>query len=308
MRYSLRQLEVFVAIARLQSVSKAAGELSLSQSAASTALGELERQFDCQLFDRLGKRLRLNALGRELLPKASALLDRAAEIEELLRGNAGVGPLHIGATMTIGNYLAPMLVAAFIRRHPQSPVQLQVRNTEQIVQQIARCELDLGLIEGICEHPEIAVEPWLDDELIVFCAPDHPFARQGTAVPEELGREPWVLRESGSGTRMAFERAAREFDQPVRIALELEQTEAIKRAVESGLGLGCLSRLALRESFRRGSLVPVETPLLELTRQFFFIWHKHKYRTQGMQVFFDLCRALTAHSGRSDQLDLAALR
>lgn len=307
MKYTLRQLEVFAAIARWESVSRAATALAMSQSAASTSLAELERQFDCQLFDRIGKRLQLNALGRQLLPEVDALLGRAEEIQLLLQGHRGGGTLRLGATLTIGNYLAPILVAAFMRRFPESTVQLHVDNTERIVEQIARHELDFGLIEGEPQHAQIDAEPWLEDELVVFCAPEHPFARQGTAVPEELGREGWILREPGSGTRKAFERALAEFDQPIEIRLELEHTEAIKRAVESGLGIGCISRLALRENFRRGGLVPVETPLLELRRQFSFIWHKQKYQTRGMQEFLALCREASHGHRRSDELDLTAM-
>ncbi len=122
MRFTLRQLEVFVAVARQESVSRAAEALSLSQSATSTALGELERQFDCRVFDRAGKRLTLNALGRQLLPKAVALLDRSAEVENLLRGKTGFGSLEVGATLTIGNYLATLLLGDFMQRHPDCGV------------------------------------------------------------------------------------------------------------------------------------------------------------------------------------------
>ena len=144
MRYTLRQLEVFVAVAQHESVSKAARALALSQSAASTALSELERQFDCQLLDRIGKRLKLNALGFQLLPKAVALLDRAEEVEELLRGQQGIGNLDVGATLTIGNYLATLLISDFMQRHPGSRVRLQVRNTRSIIDAVRHHQLDLG--------------------------------------------------------------------------------------------------------------------------------------------------------------------
>ncbi|MBP8237959.1 MAG: LysR family transcriptional regulator, partial [Pseudomonas sp.] len=114
MKFTLRQLEVFTAVASHENVSRAAEQLSLSQSATSTSLAELERQFDCQLFDRLGKRLLLNALGRQLLPQAVALLDRAREIEQLLHGHSGYGSLSVGATLTVGNYLATLLLAHFM--------------------------------------------------------------------------------------------------------------------------------------------------------------------------------------------------
>ena len=304
MKFTLRQLEVFVAVAQQESVSRAAEGLSLSQSATSTSLGELERQFDCKLFDRAGKRLTLNALGRQLLPQAVALLDRGEEIENLLNGKTAFGSLDLGATLTIGNYLATLLIGAFMQRQPDCRVRLHVHNTAQVVQQVAHYELDLGLIEGDCRHPDIEVQPWMEDELVVFCAPQHPLARRGGADLERLTREAWILREQGSGTRLTFDQAMRHHPRPLNIRLELEHTEAIKRAVESGLGIGCISRLALRDAFRRGSLVPVETPGLDLRRQFYFIWHKQKYQTSAMREFLDLCRSETAGIRRSDEIVL----
>ncbi|WP_227370521.1 LysR family transcriptional regulator [Halomonas sp. M20] len=304
MRYSLRQLEVFVAIAQHESVSQAARALALSQSAASTALAEFERQFDCQLLDRIGKRLKLNALGFQVLPKAVALLDRAEEIEELLSGQRGVGSLDIGATLTIGNYLATLLISDFIKRHPGSRVRLQVRNTAMIIEHIVQHELDLGLIEGDCQHQDVVMQPWVEDALTVFCAPGHPLARAGEASLDRLLRETWIMREQGSGTRLTLEQATRHRRGRFDILLELEHTEGIKRAVESGLGIGCVSRLALRDAFRRGSLVPIATPELDLRRQFTFIWHRHKYLTTGIREFLRLCQQMTEDIQRIDEIEL----
>lgn len=304
MKYSLRQLEIFVAISRTESVTRAADELSLSQSATSTALGEFERQFDLQLFDRIGKSLRINETGRQLLPRAVELLDRAHEIEALLQGHAGFGYMKIGATLTVGNYLATLLVARFLQEHPESRIQLQVHNTSTIVQQIVNHELDLGLIEGDSHHPDIEVQPWIADELVVFSAPDHPLAKVSHISIEQLLQEPWILREKGSGTRETFDRALKNNHAKLNIRLELEHTEAIKRAVESGLGIGCISRLALKDAFRRGSLVPLDTPDLNLGRYFYFLWHKQKYQTTGMREFIALCKEMTAGVERSDLVNL----
>lgn len=304
MKFSLRQLDIFVAISRTESVSRAAEELSLSQSATSSALGEFERQFDLQLFDRVGKSLRINETGQQLLPRAVELLDRAKEIEDLLHGHAGFGPMKIGATLTVGNYLVTIIVARFLQEHPESRIQLQVHNTSTIVQQIANHELDLGLIEGDCYHPDIEVQPWIADELVVFSAPDHPLAKQQKLSIEQLLKEPWILREKGSGTRETFDRAFHNHHAKLNIRLELEHTEAIKRAVESGLGIGCISRLALKDAFRRGSLVPLATPQLDLGRYFYFLWHKQKYQTTGVREFLTACRNLTANAKRSDEVDL----
>ena len=304
MKYSLRQLEIFVAISRTESVSRAAEALSLSQSAMSTALSELERQFDLQLFDRVGKSLRINETGQQLLPRAVELLDRAKEIENLLQGHAGFGHMRIGATLTVGNYLATILVARFLQEHSESRIQLQVHNTSTIVQQIANHELDLGLIEGDCNHPDIEVQPWIADELVVFSAPDHPLASQRKVSLEQLLQEDWILREKGSGTRETFDRAFHSHHSKLKIRLELEHTEAIKRAVESGLGIGCISRLALKDAFRRGSLVSISTPNLDLSRFFYFLWHKQKYQTTGIREFLYLCKRLTVGVERSDLVNL----
>lgn len=304
MKYSLRQLEIFVAISRLESVSRACEYLALSQSATSTALIEFEKQFDVQLFDRVGKTLRINELGRQLLPRAVELLDRAQEIQELLQSHDSIGHLKIGATMTVGNYLATILVAKFLQDHPESRVQLRVHNTSTIVQKIANHDLDLGMIEGDCHHNDIEVTPWIGDELAVFCAPTHPLAKLKHADKAQLLDEHWILREKGSGTRDTFDRAFQNEHSRLKIRLELEHTEAIKRAVESGLGIGCISKLALKDAFRRGSLVPVATPGLDFRRKFYFLWHKQKYQTNGMRRFIEACRELTQGLHSSDQIAL----
>lgn len=304
MKYSLRQLEIFVAISRTESVSRAAEELALSQSATSAALGEFERQFDLQFFDRVGKSLRINETGQQLLPRAVELLDRAREIEDLLSGRNGFGPMKIGATLTVGNYLATLLVAKFLQVHPEGRIQLQVHNTKTIVEKIANHELDLGLIEGDCHHPDIEVQRWIADELVVFCAPDHPLAKLSNVSIEQLLLEPWILREKGSGTRETFDRALHGQHARLNIRLELEHTEAIKRAVESGLGISCISHLALKDAFRRGSLVPIATPDLDLGRFFSFLWHRQKYQTAGIREFLALCQQMTAGFERSDQVNL----
>ncbi|HQR03579.1 MAG: LysR family transcriptional regulator [Proteobacteria bacterium] len=304
MKFTLRQLQVFAAVARLGSVSRAAQAVALSQSATSTALAEFERMFDCRLFDRVGKALRINALGEQLLPKAVELLDRAAEVEDLLEGRAGLGPLRIGATLTIGNYLATLIAADFLQRHADARLQLTVHNTAGIVEQVAGFELDLGLIEGPCRHPDLVTEPWIADDLAVFCAPGHPLAKRHRVPLADLRTEPWILRERGSGTRERFDQAMAQQGMEPIVKLELEHTEAIKRAVESGLGLGCISRLALREAFRRGSLILLPTPELDLSRRFQFLWHKDKYQTAAMREFLSACRTLTRGVARSDDIPL----
>jgi len=288
-RLTLRQLEVFAAIARCGSVSRAAEELSLSQSAASAALAELERAFDMQLFDRAGKRLRLNDLGRGVLAKANELLDRAQELESALHSRELPGELKVGATLTIGNYLGAAIVGEYLRRHPGSRVALTIENTAEVIARVAAFQLDLGLVEGRCQDPNIEVIHWGDDALMVFAAPAHPLAKKRRITPADLAAADWILREPGSGTRDTFERAADGVLREVRVTMELSQAEAIKHAVASGLGIGCISRLALRDDFRLGRLVALKTPFLDMRREFSILMHKRKYRSAASGQFIALC-------------------
>lgn len=307
MKFTLRQLEAFVAVARQGSVSRAAQSLSLSQSAVSMSVNDLEKQFDARLFDRRGKRLQLNELGYLLLPRAQALLDQGQEIESLLQGEGEAGPLRLGATLTIGNYLAPLLLGQFLEGLPdraRGKAHLEVHNTDTIIRQVANFELDLGLIEGVCQHPDLEVTPWIEDELAVFAGPDHPLAGRTDITLDDLLAASWILREQGSGTRQSLVAALGYRLPELKVALELEHTEAIKRAVEAGLGLGCISRLALKEAFRRGSLVELASPGLNLKRQFHFILHRQKFLTRGILRFMELCRSVVRGVERSDQIVL----
>lgn len=290
MRYSLRQLEVFLATARHQNITRAAGELAMSQSAASGSLKELEDQFGVKLFDRVGKRLRLNELGRQLRPQAETLLAQARSFEHALAGEDAMGRLHIGATLTIGNYLAVPMIADFRSRYPEAEIALEVANTATIAAGVAGFELDMGMIEGDFHHPELETLHWRTDELVVFAAPDHPLARSGPLDDAALVTQPWIVRERGSGTRQTFDRAMHGLLPDLQIAMELQHTEAIKRAVEAGLGVGCLSLISLVEAFRRGSLVALDVPQRDFSREMFLIIHRRKYRGTALRRWLALCR------------------
>ncbi|WP_413663956.1 LysR family transcriptional regulator [Microbulbifer sp. CNSA002] len=289
MRYTLRQLEVFLACAHHENVSRAAESLSMSQSAASTALKEFEQQFELRLFERTGKRLRLNELGRQLWPRAEELLERAQELEQTLATHRELGSLKIGATLTIGNYLTASVMARYMEEQPGTQVQLEVANTAAIAERVLNFELDLGLIEGEINHPDLEIIPWRHDELVVFCAPNHPLAGRKRLADKDLIGATWITRESGSGTRQTFERAMAGLLPQLHILLELQHTEAIKRAVEAGLGISCLSRVSLTDALKRGSLIELPVPHRDFHREFYFVLHRQKYRSAGIKRWMELC-------------------
>ena len=292
MKFTLRQLQVFLATAHHQNISKAAQTLAMSQSAASSSLAELENQFLIQLFDRVGKRLKLNSLGHSVRAQAQALLDQAKDLEHALLQQNQKSHLNIGATLTIGNYLAVHILADYLQDFPHSQVQLDVANTSTIVNKVANFELDLGLIEGEILDDRLQILPWIKDELVAFCSPQHPLAKRKKLTDKDILQQHWIVREQGSGTRQTFDRAMGGLLSELKVVLEFQHTEAIKRAVEANLGLGCISKVALKEAFSRGDLVPLTIPQRNFERQFYFILHKQKYRNESLQCWLDCCRKL----------------
>lgn len=173
MHITLRQLEVFAEVLKSGSTTQASQMLALSQSAVSAALTDLEGQLGVQLFDRVGKRLVVNEHGRLLYPRALALLERAGEIEQLFRGDNGA--IRVYASSTIGNYILPEIIARYRRDFPELPLELSVGNSQDVINAVSDLRVDIGLIEGPCHAADIIAEPWIEDELVVFAAPDSPF-------------------------------------------------------------------------------------------------------------------------------------
>ncbi|MFY9178683.1 MAG: LysR family transcriptional regulator [Venatoribacter sp.] len=295
MRYTLRQLEVFIAVANHENLTKAAEELSMSQSAASSALKDLEDRYELQLFDRIGKRLQLNEQGQLIRKKAEALLDQAKDLENSLFRHAELGPISVGATLSIGNYLAVNMVAKYKEINPEAKVRLDVANTRTVIERVLNYELDIGLIEGEINHPDLDISPWREDELVVFCSPSHPLVKiqeqRGYITDEDVLAAKWIMREPGSGTRQGFERVMFRLFPRLKVVLELQHTEAIKRAVEANLGIACLSLITLKDAFNRGSLVHLRFPSRDFSRQLYLIVRKEKYRSAGIQAWIDFCKA-----------------
>ena len=292
LRLSLARLEVFVATARAGSTRAAAGRVARSQSAASASLAELEAAFGVPLFDRVGRRLVLNEHGRALLPKAVQLLDDAARLEATF-AEALPTPLRMAASFTIGEYLLPDLVAAWRREHPRQPVRLDIGNSTDVARAVAAFDVDIGFVEGPVEHTALRVRRWRSDELVIVAAPGDPLAK-GTASVRQLAQAAWVLRERGSGTREAADRWLGARLAPMRVEVELGSSEAVKRVVGAGLGLGCLSRLAVADAVADGRLAAVRTTLPRASRELAIVVHRERRLGPNAQAFVEHCLAGTA--------------
>lgn len=298
LRLTLRQLQIFVAVARSGSTTAASAEVALSQSATSSALNELERLLSLRLFDRSGKRLLLNDNGRALLPRALALLDGAAGIEQMSRdGIAQTQSLRIGASTTIGNYVLPKLLSRFLGdlHHDGTTAwrsKVTIGNTEAICDAVAAFELDIGLIEGPCHQAALTVTPWLQDELLVVCTPESTLAgpTQASIAAERvsvktLRNAVWLLREPGSGTREATDQLLLPHLRSYRRSIELGSSEAIKHAAAEGLGMACLSQWVVSDLIDTKRLRQIATTLPKMTRQCYFVVHHDKQSTPALLRF-----------------------
>lgn len=301
-RITLRQLQIFAAVARRGSTAGAAADVALSQSATSSAINELERVLGLQLFDRAGKRLLLNDNGRTLLPRALSVVDGALAFEEAARGGSEqVQALRIGASTTIGNYVLPALLGRFLdggqRRADGWRSSVAIGNTATICEAVAAFELDVGLIEGPCHEASLDARPWIRDELVIVAAPDCALLRErsGAAVTLRALREAvWLVRESGSGTREATDLALLPHLQAYARLIELASTEAIKHAAAEDLGITCLSRWAVADWLDAGRLVEVPTRLPRLRRQCFLVTHRDKQPTAALAAFVARARSRVA--------------
>lgn len=283
---TLRQLEIFLAVARTEHVTEAAKELHLSQSAVSASLAELTEQLGGPLFDRAGRRIVRNERGRRLQDEAADLLQRAHDLRRSFRGDREVrGRLRVGASSTIGMYLLPEQIARFAAAHDGVDVDLEIGNSAAIEDRLVARQLDLGFIEGPSQRAELVAVPWRVDELAVFVRRGDPLARRRRLSVADLASLRWVSREAGSGTRAVFEAALRAHDLQVAPAITMGHSEAVKAAVRAGLGVGCLSTLAIRAELASGSFVRLRVVGLDLQRRLWRLSRRQGYASALQRAF-----------------------
>ncbi|OIQ68007.1 HTH-type transcriptional activator CmpR [mine drainage metagenome] len=298
LRLTLRQLQIFVAVARCGSTTAASAELALSQSATSSAINELERLLSMPLFERSGKRLLLNDNGRSLQPQALAMLDCAAQIEQMARdGLAQTESLRIGASTTLGNYVVPQLLGQLLGQlHNTSATwhsKVLIGNTKSICNAVAAFELDIGLIEGPSHHARLTATPWLRDELLVVSAQPNPRCLSLNALRDAV----WLLREPGSGTREATDQMLLPHLQSYRRSIELGSSQALKQAAAQGLGLTCLSQWVVGDFIASQRLHRVITTLPKMSRQCYFVVHQDKQPTPALLRLMTLAVAFAHAQG-----------
>ncbi|WP_395666319.1 LysR family transcriptional regulator [Methylocella sp.] len=280
---TLEQLRIFVAVAERQHVTQAARALNLAQSAASHAIAALEARHNARLFDRVGRRIELTEAGTVFLAEAQAILARVDRAELTLSefGSLDRGTLTVQASQTIASYWLPRHLVAFRRAYPGLDIRLSVGNTAQVAEAVETGAVELGFVEGVVERDKLSSTRVAFDQMILVVGDEHPWAAGKAPNADDLVESEWVLREPGSGTRSAFEHAlenAGVVAQRLRVSMELPSNEAVRAAVEAGLGATALSASVVAASIENGLLhrVPFKLP----QREFHVLRHSQGYRSR----------------------------
>ncbi|MEJ2344914.1 MAG: selenium metabolism-associated LysR family transcriptional regulator [Gammaproteobacteria bacterium] len=289
-----RRLQVFHTVARLLSFTKAAETLHMTQPAVTFQVRQLEEHFNTRLFDRTHNRISLTEAGKQVYRYADRIFELYAEMEDAVRKVTGEisGALIIGASTTIAEYMLPALLGDFKARYPDVTVHLKVSNTDGIVSMVENNDIDLGVVEAPVNNKNLVVEVCRMDQLVVIVPPSHPLAAEAGVPIERLVEYPFICREEGSGTREVIAEYMQKggvSSNELRVCIELGSPEAIKGAVEAGMGISITSRATILKELQLGSLVAVNlNPVLE--RPFSFVHQKQKFRHRAMDELLDFAR------------------
>jgi DNA-binding transcriptional LysR family regulator len=289
---TLRQLRTFKTVADLKSFSLAAQRLNLSQPSISYQVKELEEALRLPLLDRLGKRVQLTEAGSVLYGYARRMLDVLDEATLAVEEMRGIkrGTLRVGASTTVGIYLLPAALGAFKKLHPGLVISLEIGTRARVQEQVLASELDLAVVGPAQKDPELAIVPFLSDELVVVAPAGHALAGKKHLGLKDLSDQPFVMREAASGSRWSLEKAARKAGARLTVAMELGSNGAIKHAVESGLGLAVISRYACSLEFSSGRLVELAVRGFPIRRDWHIVYLRKRKLPAAVDAFIEFLR------------------
>lgn len=274
-----RHLETFCQVAGLKSFSKAAEDLFLTQPTISGHILSLEKSLSIRLFDRTGREVRLTKAGElfyryalKILASRKELINALSEFSQGIRGE-----LSLGASTIPGEYLLPQLVGHFKKEHPHFTISLKIADTREIVQYVLEGRVELTLTGAKLNHSSLHYEKFAEDEIIVASPPDHFLTRKKKVELEDLLREPWIIREEGSGTQMAVEKAMRKRGKSLKqfnVVMEMGSTSSVKEGVKAGLGLAFISKRAIEEELNHRLLSRIDVKGIDpILRQIYIVSH-----------------------------------
>jgi LysR family transcriptional regulator, transcriptional activator of the cysJI operon len=286
-----RRLQVFYTVAKVLSFTKAAEQLYMTQPAVTFQVKQLEEHFDTRLFERAHGRISLTPAGELAFTYAERILDQYAEMDARIAELTGQvsGPLLIGASTTIAEYLLPRLLGEFKQQHPDVKAKLAVANSDTIEHKVAEHSLDVGLIESPSHLPHLVTKVCCEDDLVLICSPKHPLAQKLSVTPREISEVEFVSREAGSGTREVVDdyfRSNGVAPEDIHIIMELGSREAIKGAVVAGMGVSIMSGAAVLKEMQLGelSVVALDPPL---RRQLSLVYPEEKFQSKLLQSFLE---------------------
>jgi DNA-binding transcriptional LysR family regulator len=299
-----RRLQVFHAVAKHLSFTKAAEALFMTQPAVTFQVRQLEEYFNTRLFDRAHGRITLTPAGAMALDYAERILALSAELDTRLKETSGMvaGPLLIGASTTIAEFLLPQVLGEFKSRNPAVVPRLFVANSEAVQARVAERSLDLGFIEGDSHLPSVVTDVCCQDELQVVCAPSHPLAKQSPASPRALTEHAYISREPGSGTREVIdhylEKAGLALDS-LQVVMEAGSPEALKGLVATGLGFAIMSRATVSKEVRLGELVRIALAP-RLIRSLSVVYPKERFHSRLVNGFVEFAKQKLAAMQAAD--------
>lgn len=290
-----RRLQVFHTVARLLSFTKAAETLHMTQPAVTFQVRQLEEHFNTRLFDRTHNRISLTEAGRIVYAYADKIFDLYGQMENAVREITGEisGALTIGASTTVAEYMLPSLLGDFKAKYPEVEIHLKVSNSDGIVSLVENNAIDLGVVESAVSNKNLVVETCRTDQLVAITPPGHSLSRKSRIRLEDLLQFPFICREEGSGTREVISDYISKVDKSgngLNISMELGSPEAVKGAVEAGMGISVVSRATIQKELKLGTLIeiPLDPPL---ERPFSFVHQKQKFRHRVMDKLLDFARA-----------------
>ena len=289
-----RRLQVFHTVTGVLSFTKAAEILNMTQPAVTFQVRQLEEDFNTRLFDRAHNKISLTKAGELVLGYANQIVDLYGEMHEAVKTMTGdnTGIITLGASTTIAEYMLPGLLGDFRKEFPEIMVRLKVANTDAVVAMVENNTIDLGVVEGEVNNQLLRVEDCLVDELVAIVGSDHDLASRDQLEPEELPNHPFICREAGSGTRSVignYLKSEGVEESQLNMVFELGSTEAIKGAVEAGMGISIVSEATLGKELSLGTLTALRLQP-PVRRQLYFVRQRQKFRTHLMEELFQFAQ------------------
>lgn len=284
------QLLVFVTVVEKKNFSRAAETLNLTQPAVSQQIHSLEDHYQVKLFERNNKRVELTQAGEILYHYALQILRLHQEAYQAISDLLGLvtGKLTIGASLTIGEYVLPRLLFHYTQQYPDVEIAVTIGNTEVIAEHALMNRIDIGLVEGPVKPANLVITPFLEDELILIVPPNHRFASKSEVDVSELENEVFIVREAGSGTRFALTEILHSLQIHPRRDIQFGSTQAIKEAVEVGLGVSFISKWGIQKELKLKTLSALRVKGHSLVREFSVLWKKDRFQSRAMLEFSKL--------------------